>query len=930
MSAAAKWGDLVFGIDFHQVITPASPNPIIFPHVFCGVVFDPLGLGISRVLGAGPVMVNGLPAASAATDVLGLGHAPMPPGSVFAPSDVPDNSGTFVTGSETVYFGGMSAGRSGSLVSSCNFPVNAPTSSAIPVPAGAPVDVGGPEAFSVAAAVMRGARTKWTSQKIHSAFRITPRTRMSKFVCTLTGHPVDVLTGEVLTDAIDFTLPGPLPLVFERNYYSNDEHAGSLGPCWHHSLEAYADETPITKGELYFELRLPDGRLASHTELDIGEDEWCHQDRYRISRDAKGYSMEFASGLKYRFEKVSKASVTHPLVRIEDRNGNAIVLRYQAGQLFEVTDSAGRVVRFSYQGKRLGMVRVTRGRELHTLVKYVYNDEKRLAGAEDPAGRPITYKYQGGVLIEEKLRNGLSFHFEYDWFHPGGYCIRTWGEGAEIEGRLYDRIITYAKEHFFTTVHDGRGGKWQYFGNGDGVVERSFDPMGVERRYEFDDFFNKTAEIVGPERGAVRRTEWGYDKRGNMIWEKNAAGRETRFTYNDQNLPVEYVDAAGFTWRKVYDERGNKLRDIDPHGNERRHRYDRRGLLVETTDALGRSSHIEYDQQGNSIADRTPSGALTRREFDDLGRMVKLIDARGIEHKFARDICGRITMTERSDGAWVREKLDAEGNVLERSDETGRVWGYAYAGMNLLAKQTDPEGGIVRLVYDGEEDLVEVINEKGESYRFERDKAGRVVREIGFDGRTIECLYDVFGQTKRITNGNGQHIKIERDVCGRLLKLTMPGRILPGEVLPSVETIEYYYDIRGEISGGKTSSAEVLLGRDACGNIVAEQINDVVIESCYDATGARVLAKTNLGHEAHFGFGKAGDLELVSFGHDPRFGDFREGALREDSRGVRAPWKAEIERDSVGSEILRRLPGNVAGVSAWDVRGKLANGNTAA
>jgi hypothetical protein len=50
---AAKFGDLVIGVDLHMVNVSAPPSPIPvptpLPHMFLGVMFDPLGLA----LGAG-------------------------------------------------------------------------------------------------------------------------------------------------------------------------------------------------------------------------------------------------------------------------------------------------------------------------------------------------------------------------------------------------------------------------------------------------------------------------------------------------------------------------------------------------------------------------------------------------------------------------------------------------------------------------------------------------------------------------------------------------------------------------------------------------------------------------------------------------------------------------------------------------------------
>lgn len=207
MFIAAKFGDPVLGIDLHLVLvpTPAGPVPAPLPHPFIGIVFDPLGAaigaGISAVFGGGGlVLINSLPAGNTGTDVKGQPHLPTPPGVSFAPNDIPDFQGTLVTGSKTVSFAGSSAGRLTSLVSSCGFPLNLPTSVCLSIPVGAPVLVGGPTSMDYLAAVTRGIRTKWFSNLLHNLLK--PGKRLSWIICFLTGHPVDVVSGEVLTQAI--------------------------------------------------------------------------------------------------------------------------------------------------------------------------------------------------------------------------------------------------------------------------------------------------------------------------------------------------------------------------------------------------------------------------------------------------------------------------------------------------------------------------------------------------------------------------------------------------------------------------------------------------------------------------------------------------------------------------------------------------------
>ena len=199
---AAKFGDPVLGIDIHAVTLPppAPPAPAPLPHPFVGVVFDPLGAAMGAAMGAifggGPVLVNGMPCGNTGTDVKGMPHFPTPPGIAPHASDAPTgNEGSLITGSKTVTFAGASQSRTGSIVMSCSYPVNLPTSVCLAVPMGMPVLIGGPEAVDWAAAATQGIRTKWVSDKLHSLLGAATGSWRSKVICFLTGHPVDVLTG---------------------------------------------------------------------------------------------------------------------------------------------------------------------------------------------------------------------------------------------------------------------------------------------------------------------------------------------------------------------------------------------------------------------------------------------------------------------------------------------------------------------------------------------------------------------------------------------------------------------------------------------------------------------------------------------------------------------------------------------------------------
>lgn len=974
MPQAAKTFDPVIGVDIHLVMvpTPGGPVPVPLPHPFIGFVWDPVGAAVSAAIGAafggGPVFVNGLDAASAGTDVKALvRHFPMPPGTSFAPSDVPDNKGAFITGSDTVTFGGFSASRTGSLVSSCNFPVNVPTSTCIAIPAGSPTLIGGAESVNAMSAVGRGIQTKWFSGLLNKLLK--PGPRLSKLICFLTGHPVDVMTGEVLTDAVDFELPGPLPLRMERNYYSRSRYRGPLGQGWTHSLDM-----SVTEAEAELVVRLADGRERTHDVLKTGKSLRDDVDRYELAHTADGYRLTTWDGIAHVFTPTAAPrpprrpgidgamanvdSPTHRLASITDRCGNRISLAYDSGRLVRVDDSTGRriEVRWTREGRLEGMYFDAR-----PLVRYTHDEEGMLSSAIDPAGNAATYGYQAGLLVRETNRNGFSFHFEYDWYDPDGWCVRTWGDGG-----LYERTLLYDKHRHITIVDDGRGGRTQYFAplsGAAGLVDKIIDPMGVEICFEWSTHYRKVAEIDG----LGHRTEWAHDERGNTILEKDATGVETRRRYNALNLPVEVTDPGGATWHMDYDHRGKLTRLVDPAGAERRYWHDARGLLVETEDPHLRKARFEYAEAGELVAATDTEGATTRYAWDTLGRLIRHTDPMGRVTRLAYDACGRVTGILRPDETTVRFSHDAEGNLTERIDPLGHPTRYRYAGFNKLVEQTDPAGYSVRYLHDVEEDLIGVVNEHGEKYTVAVDKAGRVTREVGFDGRTLLFRYDRAGRCNETTDAEGRITKVERDPLGRIVKRLVPRRPTLFAPIPAPEIVDYGYDARGDLVLARNDAAEVKLERDVLGRVVREVVSVAAgggvvgssraasaaaggggagpgleradlersreearafaVESTYSAAGDRVRRTTSLGHVTDYDIDGRGLLRGVVLGTDLATIEAAPGAssrLGESAFPLKAPWPVRITRDPDGAERSRSLPGGVTQRWERDAAGRPA------
>ena len=182
MSQAAKEVDVVIGVDIHMVtLPPPATAPVPLPHPFVGVVYDPIGGFIGAVLAKFTRRWPGLHQRHATR------RAPARPSR--AQHHVPTPARHLVRAERRPR---QRRHRSCRAARPCTSPApprpaaarwsRAATSrstshldAASPSPSGNPVIVGGPDAMDWQAAITHGIRTKWFSDKLHSAAQARAR-----------------------------------------------------------------------------------------------------------------------------------------------------------------------------------------------------------------------------------------------------------------------------------------------------------------------------------------------------------------------------------------------------------------------------------------------------------------------------------------------------------------------------------------------------------------------------------------------------------------------------------------------------------------------------------------------------------------------------------------------------------------------------------
>jgi hypothetical protein len=130
------------------------------------------------------------------------------------------------------------------------------------------------------------------------AKKLGGRDALNARICRWTGEPVEIASGLVMAELTDFEFPGPIPLRWERKWFSDSGYAGPLGHGWHH---AYSFALGVDHENSVIGVRLDDGRVAHFPLLEPGETYFNRAERLTLRREEDAYLLRDADNLTYRF-----------------------------------------------------------------------------------------------------------------------------------------------------------------------------------------------------------------------------------------------------------------------------------------------------------------------------------------------------------------------------------------------------------------------------------------------------------------------------------------------------------------------------------------------------------------------------------------------------------------------------------------------------
>ncbi|RTQ92861.1 DUF6531 domain-containing protein [Lysinibacillus telephonicus] len=702
---------------------------------------------------------------------------------------------------------------------------------------------------------------------------------LSEKFCKYGFEPVDLITGRMVYEGVDFELPGPIPLSWERVWYSDSGRIGLSGHGMHFkydlALELFEEEDLIG-------IVVPDGRAVGFPMLPINLPYFNKRERMTLTNTGEEYHLfEHDTRLIYVFEQTTET--TYRLKAVRNEQDHQIHFAYNdQGNLSQVTDSVGRILEVTTnEAGRMTEVALCKQMERKILVRYGYNNEQDLVEIQDALGQSTTIKYNNHLMTQKIDRNNNSFFWQYDGPTTGARVIKTWGDGNVLAGEL-------SYHEGYNEITNSLGHKSFYYFNEDNLCTKIVHPDGSEVSYEYNKDFELLQEV--DEDGRV--TTYSYDEWANPVT-ITLADSTLSYQYDEKDRLIQAVNAEGGCRQWLYNDNGTLQATILEDGTKTEYSYNEDHLIDTVTNAQGHMVSLTYDKHLNLSKVTLPDGTSSTWEYDDRGNCIATTNPLGATEKYRYDYLNRLVQATLSDGNNVQLQYDGYDDVVFAKDNHTQV-SFDYTILGSL-KSREQGGKKVRFAYDTEEQLIAVFNEKGEAYQFERDAKGNIIKEIGFDDMTKTYERSLAGLVQRINRPGNRWTAYQHDNLGNVIRADYYD-----------DTWETFsYDKNGLLLETANDHVTVKLERDASGQVIKEWQNDHWIASSYDELGNRSQITSSLGANITVARNEMGNVMQMTASHSDQ-----------------SQWTASMQYNELGQEIERILPGDVISKWQYDISGR--------
>jgi RHS repeat-associated protein len=708
--------------------------------------------------------------------------------------------------------------------------------------------------------------------------------------------PIDVATGTMLLPQTDVTLPGQLPLVFERTHLSSYRAGGWFGRTWASPLDERLqldDEGIVYAAADGMRLVYPIPRPGQPV-FPVQGPRWPLTWSGAVDGDMT--VTDPATGIARTFTRAAPTTtpgvVDLHLGWIENRTGSRIdldrnvagiptAIRHTGGYYIAVDTDHARVTALRLLDQAPSAYEQSDSFGGTVIARYAYTDEGHLSEVYDSDGHPLCFTYDAdGRITSWTDRNDTSYRYTYD---EQGRVVRTDGTNGFLAG-----VLAYDEAQHTVTVTNSLGHRRVYQHDDAFEVIAETDPLGHTIRTERAPVTGKPTSVTD---ALGRTTRFSYDETGNLTRITLPDGSTGQASYNDLGCPVIVTQPGGATWRHTFDETGNCLSASDPTGAETHYAYDANGYLSTVTDALGHIRHITSNPAGLPLAVTDPLGHTTTVQRDAFGRIVDVTDPLGQLNRFGWTPEGKPAWRETPDGAREIWSWDGEGNLLTHTDQLDQITQYTYGPFDVPVTRTDPDGTAYAFTYDTELRLTQVTNPQGLTWDYTYDEAGSLASETDFNDRAVHYTYDAARQLVSRTNGVGETLTFRRDIRGRIST----------SVTDSGAEVTFTYSPSGDLIRAVNPDTECTREYDALARLLSETVDGRTTAYTFDPLGRRTSRTTPTGLTSQWTYDEAG----------------RPLSLSSDAGTL------TFTHDDAGREVERRLGAKVRLAQSWDAADRL-------
>ncbi|MFM0027625.1 DUF6531 domain-containing protein [Paraburkholderia madseniana] len=544
------------------------------------------------------------------------------------------------------------------------------------------------------------------------------------------AEPVNLYTGQFYFFAHDLAVADTIALDLARVYRSGAyDNAGKplVGAFGVGGGLTFDTILAMSRDRQRFELRQATGiRVPFTPRAGSNGNGWddltSPGEYYRARIDAAGSTGMTLSLRDGRVQRFTSIGGVYRLSRIEDRNGNALVIARDSktGAITSVSGPNGRTLTFTSIVGARGTPLISRVTDpLNRQVSYQYDNQDRLTQVTDAGGgiwkygwdsksRLVTVTDPEGNLqvtstyddsdrvVAQKLADGSTFAIAYTM--TGGKVTQTEvtdrrGSIRRLEFDANGRVVrnTYPAgqpaQQVQTFAYDATGRvtnltstdrQYTYTYDANGNRTSGSDQYGTLHTRTYDSYSQvlTDAEAGDPQRGVA--TVYTYDAKGNLLTVTDRLGNRTTQTNDSQGRPLTVTDALRGVTRYTYT--GADLTGI--------------------TDPLNRTTQYTADAAGRVTAVQDPLGNKTKRTLGGLDRTTDITDALGGVTRFTWDRNGRLLSQGDPKGVTTRYAYNTIGRPVSKTDALGRSETYTWTPAGQLQSVTDRKGQVTGYTYD--------------------------------------------------------------------------------------------------------------------------------------------------------------------------------------------------------------------------------------